>query len=62
MAIQKENLHVPYSATSCIVEVRICTSIGTPPGPITAVCNDWYPDSCTDTKQMRARDHHSASE
>ena len=31
----------PYSAISCISRVRICTSIGSPWGPITFVCRLW---------------------
>lgn len=34
----------PYSAVSCMLDVLSCTSRGTPPGPTTAVCNDWYPE------------------
>ena len=31
----------PYSATSCIFQVRICTSKGRPSGPMTVVWRDW---------------------
>lgn len=36
--------HAPYSACACMDEVRIWTSMGTPPGPTTAVCRLWYPE------------------
>ena len=32
---------MPFSATSCISSVRICTSNGTPPSLTTEVCSDW---------------------
>ena len=34
----------PYSASRSMLLVRSCTSSGTPPGPRTAVCSDWYPE------------------
>jgi hypothetical protein len=33
---------IPNSAVRCIAWVRICSSTGLPPGPITVVCSDWY--------------------
>ena len=32
----------PNSAISCISRVRIWISSGSPSGPITVVCSDWY--------------------
>ena len=32
----------PYSARRCMPRVRICSSTGLPPGPMTVVCSDWY--------------------
>ena len=32
----------PYSARLCMPQVRICSSTGLPPGPMTVVCSDWY--------------------
>ena len=32
----------PNSAMSCISRVRIWISSGSPSGPITVVCSDWY--------------------
>ena len=33
---------MPYSAVSCMSQVRICTSKGMPSEPMTVVCRDWY--------------------
>ena len=33
---------MPYSAVRCMAWVRICSSTGLPPGPMTVVCSDWY--------------------
>ena len=41
----------PYSASVSMLLVRSCTSSGTPPGPRTAVCSDWYPDFCAQPEE-----------
>lgn len=33
---------MPYSARRCMSKVRIWSSTGLPPGPMTVVCSDWY--------------------